>query len=229
MVAYMAKDKHMEAVLEGQRQWDLDNIKNIFSESKRNKLLVKLMAFALVIGMAALLYNLMTAKKMVYREVVDPYTGNAVMEKVYEEGEKLSMSLQERYLKSDIYKIIGCIEGFSMAQVNTNLKCVHAFATPAVYRQYKAAAERPSEAKKAIGALGVINVKFGHITQLEDKSTVISEILLLPEGANVPVGQKPIGKMVTIVFEYKEIPSRLEKFLINPHGFVVKSYNSESK
>ncbi len=225
----MAKDKNMEAVLEGQRQWEIDNIKNTINESKRNKFLVKIMSVTLAIGMAALLYNLMTAKKTVYREVIDPYTGNAVMEKVYEEGEKLSMTLQERYLKSDIYKFIGCVEGFSMAQVNTNLKCVHAFATPAVFRQYKAISERPSEAKKSIGALGVINVKFGHITQLKDKSTVIAEILLLPEGANIPKGQQPIGKMITIVFEYKEISSKLEKFLINPHGFVVKSYNSESK
>jgi len=226
----MAKDPHIEKVLENQRHWELDNISNIVNESKRNKFLVRVMTMALVIGMAALLYNLMTAKKEVYREVIDPYTGHVVMDKVYSEGEVLPIEKQELYLKSDVYKFVNCFEGYSMAQVNTNLKCVNAFSTFPVFKQYKSYIEQDDGIKQLIGSLGVMNVKFGHITQLSnDKNTIVAEILLIPEGVNVPKDQKPIAKLITIVFEYKAIPSKLEKFLINPHGLVVKTYQSDQK
>ena len=225
-----AKDPAMEKILEGQRQWEIDNLSNIISDSKRNKFLVTAMLIAMIIMSMALFYNLMTAKKEVYREVIDPYTGNTIMEKIYTAGEVLPIKKQELYLKSDIYKFVQCFEGYSMAQMNTNLKCVHAFASKTVFKQYQDYISQKDGVKMLIGSLGVMNIKFGHITPLSnDKHTVVTEILLLPEGVNVPDGSKPIGKLITIVFEYKSIPSKLEKFLINPHGLVIKSYNADQK
>lgn len=227
---FMDKDKDMDALLEGQKQWELDNLENTIAESKRNKFLVTGMVIILIIMGSALFYNLLTAKKETYREVVDPYTGHTIMEKVYTEGEVLSIKKQELYLKSDIYKFINCFEGYSKAEINSNLKCVHAFASQEVYWQYQQYIGLSGGVKSLIGSNGVMNVTFGHITTFpNDKNTVISEILLMPEGSKVPKGTKPIPKLITLVFEYKQIPSKLEKFLINPHGMKVTMYNPERK
>jgi len=223
------KDQSVSEYLELAKTWednklyDLNNRVNRSESREKYSLLIALFSVIGVIYMAA------NVNHYIQIEEIDLKTGYRKIRDLYEVGKPLNISQQELFLKSDVRRFIECYEGYALAKRQENLMCIGAFANKKVLAQYKDYVDKnnPNGPANVIKSLGLIKVNVVNINPLShDKYTVESHVVIKPETTKE---YSPIVLVVTMTYEYKEVPASASIRELNPHGFMATSYISNPK